>query len=370
MRVSMQATSERERRLTGLARGMRAAIVVPMLFAPALLVVKEPDMAGFGVFGTFAHLVMVNYSTAGRARSAECAALTLLGAIVVIAGTLVSEYLWLAVAGAVIAGVLAEWPALVKGHIVVIRPALLLAFMLAVAVPTPLHSLPRELCGWLLAGMIAQPALRLLWIPVRPVDLAGKVGSAQSDAMPSAFLGNAFCAGAAMGLAVLIARLLGLHHAFWVVLGVAPVLSMRNIPPVCTFWHQQAGTLFGFLVGAVVVATVGAHQLWYWIALPCAVFVSAYLSSAVGFTVGQAGFTAFAMVLFCLLAPLQREVGIVRIEDIAIGGAISLLVAALRHLGQRGSSIPANKHSAEPRSRDAASPDQTDALWTDARREG
>jgi hypothetical protein len=242
--------------------------------------------------------------------------------------------------------------------------------MLAVAVPTPLHSLPRELCGWLLAGMIAQPALRLLWIPVRPVDLAGKVGSAQSDAMPSAFLGNAFCAGAAMGLAVLIARLLGLHHAFWVVLGVAPVLSMRNIPPVCTFWHQQAGTLFGFLVGAVVVATVGAHQLWYWIALPCAVFVSAYLSSAVGFTVGQAGFTAFAMVLFCLLAPLQREVGIVRIEDIAIGGAISLLVAALRHLGQRGSSIPANKHSAEPRSRDAASPDQTDALWTDARREG
>jgi hypothetical protein len=32
-------------------------------------------------------------------------------------------------------------------------------------------------------------------------------------------------------------------------------------------------------------------------------------------------------------------VGIVRIEDVAIGGAISLVVAALRHLGQRGSSI-------------------------------
>lgn len=339
MRVSMQATSERERRLTGLARGMRAAIVVPMLFAPALVIVKEPDMAGFAVFGTFAHLVMVNYSTAGGARSLECAALTLLGAIVVIAGTLVSEYLWLAVAGAVIAGVLAEWPALAKGHVVVIRPALLLAFMLAVAIPTPLHTLPPELCGWLLAGMIAQPALRLLWIPVRSVGSAGKVCSAQSGSMSSASIGNAVCAGAAMGLAVLIARLLGLHHAFWVVLGVAPVLSMRNIPPVCTFWHQQAGTLLGFLVGAVMVASVGTHQLWYWVALPCAVFVSAYLSSAVGFTAGQAGFTAFAVVLFCLLAPLQREVGIVRIEDVAIGGAISLLVAALRHLGQRGSSI-------------------------------
>lgn len=138
-----------------------------------------------------------------------------------------------------------------------------------------------------------------------------------------------------MGLAVLIAQLLGLHHAFWVVLGVAPVLSMRNIPAACTFWRQQAGTLLGFLVGAVVVASVGAHQLWYWIALPCVVFASAYLSSAVGFMAGQAGFTAFAVVLFCILTPLQREVGIVRIEDVFVGGAISLLVASLGHLAQR-----------------------------------
>jgi uncharacterized membrane protein YccC len=139
-----------------------------------------------------------------------------------------------------------------------------------------------------------------------------------------------------MGLAVLIARLLGLHHAFWVVLGVVPILSMQNIPAACTFRHQQAGTLFGFLVGAVVVASIGAHQSWYWIALPCVVFVSVYSSSAVGFTAGQAGFAAFAVVLFCILTPLQREVGVVRIEDIFIGGAISLLVGSLGHIGQRG----------------------------------
>jgi hypothetical protein len=331
--VSVQAISERKRRLTGLARGVRAAVVVPMLFSLTLLVVKEPDMAGFAVFGTFAHLVMVNYSPARGARSAECIALTLLGTIAVIAGTLVSEHLWLAVAGAVAAGFLAEWPAL--GHIVVISPALLLAFMLAVAIPTPLRSLPPELYGWLLAGMIAQPALHLLWIPIRPAGLTGQVRPAQSDAVSSASVGNAICAGAAMGLAVLIARLLGLHHAFWVVLGVAPVLSMRNIPAACTFWRQQAGTLLGFLVGAVVVASVGAHQLWYWIALSCVVFASAYLSSAVGFMAGQAGFTAFAVVLFCILTPLQREVGIVRIEDVFVGGAISLLVASLGHLAQR-----------------------------------
>src|SRR5262249_10815871 len=159
------------------------------------------------------------------------------------------------------------------------------------------------------------PALQLLWIPIRPVGLARKVRSAKSDAASLASVGNAVRAGAAMGFAILVARLLGLYHAFWVVLGVAPLFSMRNIPATCTFWHQQAGTLLGLLVGTVMVAGVGAHQVWYWIALPCTVFLSVYLSSAVGITAGQAGFTAFAVVLFCILTPLQREVGIVRTED-------------------------------------------------------
>jgi uncharacterized membrane protein YccC len=215
-----------------------------------------------------------------------------------------------------------------------------MVFMLAVAIPTPLRSLPPELCGWLLAGMIAQPALQLLWIPIRPGGLTGQVGSGPSDTVSSASMGNAVCAGAAMGLAVLIARLLGLQHPFWVVLGVAPVLSMRSIPATCTFWHQQAGTLLGFLVGVLVVASVGAHQAWYWIVLPCVVFVSVYLSSAVSFATSQAGFTAFAVVLFCILTPLQGEVGVVRIEDVFIGGAISLLVASLGRLGERANHDP------------------------------
>jgi hypothetical protein len=307
-----------------------------MLFALALFAVKEPVMAGFAVFGTFAHLVMVNYSTAEGARSAEAAALTLLGMILVSLGTLVSANLWLAVAGAVIAGFLAEWPALATGRFTVIRSALLMTFMLAVAVPTPLRSLPPQLLGWLLAGLIAQPALRLLWIPLPSPGLTGEIPSAEIDANASASVGSAMWDGAAMGLAVMIARVLGLDHAFWVVLGVAPVLTMRNMPPACTFWRQQAGTFLGFLAGAVVVASAGTHQVLYWIALPGTVFVSAYLSSAVGFMAGQAGFTAFAVVLFGILAPLQRHVGVLRIEDIAIGGAISLLVASLQHLGQRG----------------------------------
>ena len=41
---------------------------------------------------------------------------------------------------------------------------------------------------------------------------------------------------------------------------------------------------------------------------------------------------AFAVVLFCLLLPLQTNVGIRRVEDIALGGAVGLVVSLLRRV--------------------------------------
>lgn len=64
----MEALNVRQRRVAGLARAVRAAIVIPCLFALGLLVIKQPEAAGFAVFGTFAHLVMVDYDRAGGAR--------------------------------------------------------------------------------------------------------------------------------------------------------------------------------------------------------------------------------------------------------------------------------------------------------------
>jgi hypothetical protein len=322
----MQGLTEQERACTGL----RAAIVLPPLFASALLI-NQTEMAGFVVFGTFAHLVMVSYDPAGEARSLEAGTLTVLGAILIGLGTLASMSTWTAVGGAAIAGFLSQWRSVARGSIAAIRPALLMAFMLAAAVPTPAGSLPLQLCGWLAAGLIAQPALRLLWIPIRPIHVASAVPPSQQPAVSAT--APAIWAGAAMGLAVLTARLLELDHAFWVVLGVAPSLGMGTTSPAGIFWRQQAGTLLGYLAGAALVASAQAHQDWYWIALPCTIFLAAYLSSAVGFMAGQAGFTVFAVVLFCILTPLQRQVGLLRVEDIALGGVIGLLVSFMQRLG-------------------------------------
>jgi len=322
----VEMLTSRQENLAGLIRGTRAAIVVPSLFALGLLV-KQPQMAGFTVFGTFAHLVMVNYSAVETTRLMQAALLTGFGSLLMSLGTLASANTWTAVAGAAAAGFLSESPLLVRGSVAVSRTALLLSFMLATAVPAPLRFVLPQLAGWLLAGAVAQVALHFLWISIRPISAENEVVCA-GPTNAGQWLGNAVRTGLAMSLASLAARILGLNHAFWVVLGVLPVLSARGMSPTRTFWREQAGTLLGFLAGACLVAALGAHEAWYWIALSLSVFFSAYASTAIGFAAGQAGFTVFAVILFCILTPLQKRSGIVRVEDIAIGGLLSLLIAS------------------------------------------
>jgi hypothetical protein len=57
-----------------------------MLFASALFVFRQPELAGFAVFGTFAHQALVDYDTAAAARFAQSAMLTALGVIMVSLG--------------------------------------------------------------------------------------------------------------------------------------------------------------------------------------------------------------------------------------------------------------------------------------------
>jgi hypothetical protein len=251
-------------------------------------------------------------------------------------GTLASGNAWLASSGAVAAGFLSEVPPLTNGRIAAIRQALLLAFMLAVAVPAPASSAFPYLAGWLIAGIIAQPALFLIWIPFENSGASGGAASSHDltsnhvrSADRSDWRESAVRSGLALGFAVLVTRLLKVEHAFWVVLGALPLLSASGASAVRTFWQEQAGTLIGFLASAIVVAIIGPHPSWYWIILPLVVFASTYAASACGLVAGQAAFTLFAVVLFCILLPQQTPAGLLRLEDIALGGAVSLVVGAL-----------------------------------------
>jgi hypothetical protein len=304
----------------------------------SLIAIKQPEMAGFAVFGTFAQQVLVNYDSAGTARYAQSAMLTIFGAAIISVGVLASTSAWVAVGGAATVGFLSELPSIGRWRLAPLRTALLLAFMLAVATPAHGHAVFLYLAGWLLAGAIAQPALLLIWTRSQKSSASDegmrtddRAGSEVASADRSDSTMNALRSGLALGLAILLTRLIGVEHAFWVVLGVLPVLNASGSPAARKFWQEQAGTFIGFSVSAVVVAILGPHLTWYWYwsILPFVVFASAYAASTSGLLAGQAAFTLFAVVLFGIVLPQQKQTGRLRLEDIAIGGTISVAVGAL-----------------------------------------
>ena len=63
--------------------------------------------------------------------------------------------------------------------------------------------------------------------------------------------------------------------------------------------------------------------------LPVAVLIASYAPGTAPFTVGQAAFTITVAVLFNLLVPVGWKVGEVRIEDVAIGCLVSVVVGGL-----------------------------------------
>jgi len=133
----------------------------------------------------------------------------------------------------------------------------------------------------------------------------------------------------ALAAAVAVADVSGVQHAFWVVLGTLSVLRTSAASTGGTAWRALAGTVIGFVVGALLLLAIGTGQTALWVALPLAVLVAAYAPGTTPFLVGQAAFTVTIVVLFNLLAPAGWRVGLLRIEDVAIGCAVSLVVGVL-----------------------------------------
>jgi hypothetical protein len=89
------------------------------------------------------------------------------------------------------------------------------------------------------------------------------------------------------------------------------------------------GTVVGFVVGAALLIGIGTNPDALWAVFPVAVFVAAYAPGTTPFLVGQAAFTVTVVVLFNLLAPVGWTIGLLRIEDVAIGCGVSLAVGVL-----------------------------------------
>jgi uncharacterized membrane protein YccC len=145
----------------------------------------------------------------------------------------------------------------------------------------------------------------------------------------SVWFANSLRGAVALAAAVLVADLTGVQHGFWVVLGTLSVLRSNAAATGATVWRALAGTVAGFAVGAALLVGIGTGPAALWAAFPLAVLIAAYTPGTSPFTVGQAAFTVTIVVLFNLLAPAGWTVGLLRIEDVALGCAVSLVVGVL-----------------------------------------
>jgi uncharacterized membrane protein YccC len=127
-----------------------------------------------------------------------------------------------------------------------------------------------------------------------------------------------------LAIAVFIAQKSGLQHSFWVVLGTLSVLRSNALGTGRSVISALAGTAVGIVIGAAILIPLNGHNTVLWGILPVAVLLGAYAPRVISFAAGQAAFTVVVLVLFNIIQPTGWKVGILRIEDVAVGFAISL----------------------------------------------
>jgi uncharacterized membrane protein YccC len=192
----------------------------------------------------------------------------------------------------------------------------------------------RQVAGYaLLASGANAPELDLGELPheqpARAAIEATEQLAVEHASVRSVWFQNSIRGAVGLAVAVYIAQRTGLQHGFWVVLGTLSVLRSNALGTGRSILSALAGTAVGLVVGALLVLGIGTHEAVLWGVLPVAVLLAAYAPRAISFAAGQAGFTVVLFILFNIIQPVGWRVGVVRIEDVAIGFAISLGVGLL-----------------------------------------
>jgi hypothetical protein len=145
----------------------------------------------------------------------------------------------------------------------------------------------------------------------------------------SVWFRNAVRGAAGLALAVLVVEITNVSHGFWVVLGALSVLRSNALGTGATALRAIGGTTIGFVVGAAIMLGVADHTVLLWVLLPLAVLVAGMAPSMISFVAGQAGFTLVVIILFNIIQPAGWRVGLTRVEDVAIGCGVSVVVGFL-----------------------------------------
>jgi hypothetical protein len=179
---------------------------------------------------------------------------------------------------------------------------------------------------------------RALGLQVQPTGFADRLSpeTVAGTTIVTAFLAtrsvaarNGLRMGVGLALAVAVTHLHLVEHGFWVVVGTMLVLGSSALTTRTKVVQAVVGTALGIILGGLLVGAVGVEPAVLWLLVPITVFGSTYLPRFVSFTAAQAMGALSLLVILNLTAPAGWRIGLLRIEDIAMGAAVGLGVSLL-----------------------------------------
>jgi uncharacterized membrane protein YccC len=140
---------------------------------------------------------------------------------------------------------------------------------------------------------------------------------------------NSLRTGVGLALAVAVSHLFPMLHGFWVVLGTMAVLASSALVTRTKMVQAVTGAAVGVTVAAVLIAAFTIAPPALWSLLPIAVFGSAYLLRLFSFAVAHAVTTLTTLIILDLMVPTGWRIGLLRIEDVAMGAGVGMVVSLL-----------------------------------------
>lgn len=145
----------------------------------------------------------------------------------------------------------------------------------------------------------------------------------------SPWLRNSLRSAVAVAAAVAVVALIDAPVGFWVVLGAITALRSSATGTGRTVLQAMAGTIIGLVIASGLVYFAG-DTLWiYWALFAPMVFAAVYLMGGHSFVISQTAFTLCVLVVFALVLGPHLQTGEIRLLDVALGAACSLVLSLL-----------------------------------------
>jgi uncharacterized membrane protein YccC len=139
---------------------------------------------------------------------------------------------------------------------------------------------------------------------------------------------NALRLGIAVAVALGAVHLTGVDRGYWVVLGTLSVLRMDLRGTGKSAWQVIQGQILGFVCGFLLLGVFIDLSWLAWVLLPIVAGLQGYMANNVSVVWQQMGFTVLLVTMVSLSAP-SRDLALLRLEDVALGMVIAVIVSLL-----------------------------------------